>query len=81
VSAQENWDREYLLTWSGKWHIPRRLADGSLFYEGRVSLCGMYGYRRGDVPRRNRRLLEITSDHREATVCKSCKRIEATRAR
>lgn len=68
------WEHQYVLSWSGKWHIidvrtprePGRLQ--------RRSLCGALGYVEAHVPRSSGRLQDIKHARTQAPYCRKCER-------
>lgn len=67
------WPAGQVLSWSGKWHIPRALGPAAP-RTGRqlVALCGAYGYIQGQVPESSDRLQRIASGARSAPDCRRC---------
>lgn len=68
------WMHNYILTWSGRWHIydvHRNFGEG---LREAVALCGAYGYRRDYVPRGYRKLQDIKAGRRPALHCKKCEK-------
>lgn len=72
------WPAGRVLSWSGKWHVPRALGPAALPMGSQlVTLCGAYGYLQGQVPESSDRLQRIASGERGAPVCRRCARSEA----
>lgn len=73
------WEHNYVLTWSGRWHIadvhaaPERLGFG---YDrnNRRTLCGAYGYTRDHVPEGHHELQAIRTGSKQAPTCKKCEK-------
>ena len=72
-----NWDRDQVLTWSGKWHIANDPESPDRMKGYRRTFCGAYGYTRDHVPNYVGRLQAIKKGIRKADVCKKCERSAA----
>lgn len=62
------WGDGYVLTWSGKWHIPDPR------YKGGATLCGACGYKHFELPANNRRLQDIATGRKDAPKCRKCEK-------
>lgn len=79
MSTAGGWPEGKVLSWSGKWHIPR-MPGPAAPRKGRqlVTLCGAYGYVAGEVPETaSDRLQRIVSGRRSAPECRRCTAVEA----
>lgn len=67
------WAQGYLLSWSGKWHLP--FGTGDRYSTESRTLCGTYAYTKDGALQYCRSLIgDIARGKRTAPMCKRCER-------